>query len=251
MLASHRKAGGVGTLHLIRVEDPSAFGCVVHDASGRVSAFVEKPPRETAPTDEINAGTYLLEREVLDVIPAGRMVSIERETFPELIAAGRALYAYTTNDYWLDIGRPEHYLRAHRDVLDGLCRLAPLADPNVHRGRIWNVGDAGIPAGVEGPVFLADDAVIEPGARVGPYAVLGERVRVATEASVAVSVVWTGAVIEPRATVIGSVLADNVRIGSGAYVHDGTVVGHDAEIPAETSVPPHSRIVAEAAVAPT
>ncbi len=150
MLASHRKAGGVGTLHLIRVEDPSAFGCVVHDASGRVSAFVEKPPRETAPTDEINAGTYLLEREVLDVIPAGRMVSIERETFPELIAAGRALYAYTTNDYWLDIGRPEHYLRAHRDVLDGLCRLAPLADPERHRGRIWHVGDAGIPAGVRG-----------------------------------------------------------------------------------------------------
>jgi mannose-1-phosphate guanylyltransferase len=251
MLASHRKAGGVGTLHLIRVEDPSAFGCVVHDASARVSAFVEKPPRETAPTDEINAGTYLLEREVLDAIPAGRMVSIERETFPDLIAAGRPLYAYTTDDYWLDIGRPEHYLRAHRDVLDGVCRLAPLADPEMHRGRIWRVGDAGIPAGVEAPVFLADDVVIAPGARVGPYAVLGERVRVATEATVAVSVVWTGAVIERRATVMGSVLADNVRIGSGAYVHDGTVVGHDAEIPAETSVPPHSRIVAEAAVAPT
>jgi mannose-1-phosphate guanylyltransferase len=251
MLASHRKAGGVGTLHLIRVEDPSAFGCVVHDASGRVSAFVEKPPRETAPTDEINAGTYLLEREVLDAIPAGRMVSIERETFPELIAAGRPLYAYTTDDYWLDIGRPEHYLRAHRDVLDGVCRLAPLADPEMHRGRIWRVGDAGIPAGVEAPVFLADDVEIAPGARVGPYAVLGERVRVATEATVAVSVVWTGAVIERRATVMGSVLADNVRIGSGAYVHDGTVVGHDAEIPAETSVPPHSRIVAEPAVAPT
>ncbi len=251
MLAYHRESGGIGTLHLIRVEDPSAFGCVVHDRAGRVSAFVEKPPRETAPTDEINAGTYLLEREVLAAIPAGRSVSIERETFPELIAGGRPLYAYTTGDYWLDIGRPEHYLRAHRDVLDGLCRLAPLADPERHRGRIWHVGDAGVPAGVQAPVFLADGVTIAPGARVGPYAVLGEGVRVATEASVELSIVWAGAIIEPRATVIGSVLANNVRVGSGAYVHDGTVVGHDAEIPADASVPPHSRIVAEAAVAPT
>jgi len=251
MLANHRKTGGIGTLHLIRVDDPSAFGCVVHDASGRVSAFVEKPSRESAPTDEINAGTYLLEREVLDAIPAGRNISIERVTFPELIANGRPLYAYTTDDYWLDIGRPEHYLRAHRDVLDGICRLAPLADPEMHRGRIWRVGDAGIPPGVAAPAFLADDATIELGASVGPYAVLGERVHVATDASVELSILWTGATIEPRATVVGSVLADNVRVGSGAYVHDGTVVGHDAEIPPDTIVPPHSRIVAEAAVAPT
>jgi NDP-sugar pyrophosphorylase family protein len=77
MLAAHQKHGGVASLHLIRVEDPSAFGCVVHDANGRISAFVEKPKREEAPTNEVNAGTYLLEPDVLDAIPAGRAVSIE------------------------------------------------------------------------------------------------------------------------------------------------------------------------------
>ncbi len=251
MLDYHRKAGGLGTLHLIRVEDPSAFGCVVHDAAGRVSAFVEKPPRETAPTDEINAGTYLLEREVLAAIPAGRNVSIERETFPQLIADGRALYAFTTDDYWLDIGRPEHYLRAHRDVLEGRCKLAPLADPQMHRGRVWRLGDAGIPAEIHPPVYLGEGVELEPGASVGPHAVLSDGVRVATKASVALSVVWTGAVIEQRAQVLGSVLADNVRVGRDAYIHDGTVVGHDAEIPPGTVVPPHSRIVAERAVAST
>ena len=179
------------------------------------------------------------------------MVSIERETFPELIAAGRALYAYTTTT----IGSTS----AARSTI---CARIATCSTACAASRRWPIpmciaaasGMSATPGsrpGSKAAVFLADDAVIEPGARVGPYAVLGERVRVATEASVAVSVVWTGAVIEPRATVIGSVLADNVRIGSGAYVHDGTVVGHDAEIPAETSVPPHSRIVAEAAVAPT
>ena len=105
MLANHEAKGGVASLHLITVEDPSAFGCVVHDATGRISAFVEKPKREEAPTNEVNAGTYLLDRSVLDAIPAGRPVSIERETFPELIASGKALYAYTTSDYWIDLGQ--------------------------------------------------------------------------------------------------------------------------------------------------
>ena len=95
MLAYHQVKGGIATIHTIRVEDPSPFGCVVHDPAGRVESFVEKPPREHAPTDEINAGTYLLEREILDRIPAGRPVSIESETFPQLIAQGVGLYAYT------------------------------------------------------------------------------------------------------------------------------------------------------------
>ncbi len=131
MLAYHREKGGIGTLHLIRVEDPSAFGCVVHDAAGpRSRPSSRSRPRGEAPTNEVNAGTYLLEREVLDRIPAGRPVSIERETFPAIIAAGRPLYAFTTDDYWIDLGRPEAYLDAHRHVFDGAMPLglAPEAD---------------------------------------------------------------------------------------------------------------------------
>ncbi|MBV9438614.1 MAG: nucleotidyltransferase family protein, partial [Candidatus Eremiobacteraeota bacterium] len=82
MLEVHRARAGLGTLHLIRVPDPSAFGCVAHDDRGRVLHFIEKPPAGEAPTNEINAGTYLLEREILDAIPSGRPVSIEREIFP-------------------------------------------------------------------------------------------------------------------------------------------------------------------------
>lgn len=252
MVAYHREKGGAGVLHLIPVDDPSPFGCVVHERDGRVTAFVEKPPRETAPTNEINAGTYLLEPEVLAAIPADRAVSIERETFPELVAGRRPLYAYTTSDYWIDIGRPDQYLSAHRDILDGRFHLDPLADPASHGGRLWPRGEADPPIGVRPPVFLGEGVELEPGATVGPYAVLGDRTRVAAGANVSHSVLWDGVVLQPSARVVGSIIASNVRVGDGAYVQDGSVIGHDAEIERDAVVAPHSRIAARApAVAET
>jgi NDP-sugar pyrophosphorylase family protein len=251
MLAYHREKGGLGVLHLIRVDDPSAFGCVVHDRSGRVTAFVEKPPRGEAPTDEINAGTYLLEPAVLDLIPAGRIVSIERETFPAVIAGSKPLYAHTTTDYWIDLGRPEHYLQAHRDILDGRLRLDPLADPEAHRGRFWLRGDTDIPPGIVAPAYTGEGVTLAPGATVGPYAVVGTEARIGAEATVTSSVLWTGAIVEAGARVDGAILASNVRVGRGAKVLSGTVAGHDACIEADAVVPPHSRIVAEPATANT
>jgi mannose-1-phosphate guanylyltransferase len=246
MVAFHREKGGLGVLHLIPVDDPSPFGCVVHDGSGRVTAFVEKPPRETAPTNEINAGTYLLEPEVLAAIPAGRAVSIERETFPGLVASRRPLYAFTTDDYWIDIGRPDQYLSAHRDILDGRFRLAPLADPTSHRGRLWLRDGPEVPAGVRTPAFLGDGVELGPGAIVGPYAVIGDHSEVGAGANVSHSVVWDGVAVQPGARVEGSIVASNVRVGPRAHVHNGSVIGHDAEIEPDAVIAPHSRISARA-----
>jgi NDP-sugar pyrophosphorylase family protein len=242
MMAYHWEKGGLGVLHLIPVDDPSPFGCVVHDAQGRVTAFVEKPPREQAPTNEINAGTYLLEPDVLDAIPAGRAVSIEREIFPEILAGSRPLYAYTTTDYWIDVGRPDQYLQAHRDILDGRLRLGPLADPESHRGRTFALGGPDLPPGIRPPVFLGEGVELEPGAQVGPYAVLGDDTHVGKGANVSSSVVWDNVRIETGASIRGSILASNVHVGSDEIEHEGTVVGHDAEIEPNTVVPPHSRV---------
>ncbi|HZW54196.1 MAG TPA: NDP-sugar synthase [Candidatus Elarobacter sp.] len=240
MLDYHRRKGGIGTLHLVPVEDPSRFGCVVHDAAGRVESFVEKPPPGEEPTNEINAGTYLLEREVLERIPAGRPVSIERETFPELIAAGdRALYAYTTDDYWIDLGKPEAYLDAHRHIFDGVMPLGLTPE-------IDGPGRETIPASaVRPPVFVGAGCRVAPDAVVGPYAVLGDGCTVEAGAVVADSLLWDGVTVERGARVDWAIVASRARIGAGAHVGHGAVIGHDAQIVPGARIEENARVAAE------
>ena len=118
LIAFHRAAGAEATIALHPVEDPSRYGVVVTDDAGRVSAFIEKPAREDAPTNLINAGTYVFEPSVLDRIDEGRKVSVERETFPALAADG-SLYAMADHAYWLDTGTPATFLQANVDMLNG------------------------------------------------------------------------------------------------------------------------------------
>jgi mannose-1-phosphate guanylyltransferase len=245
MLHLHREKAGLGVLHLIRVEDPSAFGCVVHDADGRIRSFVEKPPRDQAPTNEINAGTYLLTPDVLHLIPPERNVSIEREIFPQLLAAGAKMYAHTTEDYWIDVGRPEHYRAIHQDVLDGILKLALLADPGAHRGTFYLPGKVEKRVGVVPPSFIGSDAVLLEGATAGPYAVLGSGVQLGTNAAVVRSILWENVVVEPGARIEGAIIASGAKIGRGAIVHPGAVIAHDVVIAAEAIVPPDARITAE------
>ena len=126
LVAFHRERGAEGTIALHPVADPSAFGVVPTDDEGRVTAFVEKPPRDEAPTNEINAGTYVLEPSVLDRIPEGGRVSIERETFPAMVR-DRGLFARSDDRYWLDTGTPAAYLEANFDYLDG--KRGPIVVP--------------------------------------------------------------------------------------------------------------------------
>jgi mannose-1-phosphate guanylyltransferase len=238
MRAYHEKQGGVASLHLIRVDDPSAFGCVVHDASGRISAFVEKPKREEAPTNEINAGTYLLDASVLDAIPSGRPVSIERETFPQLIAAGRKLYAYTTSDYWIDLGKPQAYLDSHRNIFDGSMPLGvqPGAD---------GPGAKGVPSSaIIPPIFVGRNVRVAPDAQIGPYTVLGDDCEVGSGAVVADSLLWDGVVVEAGARLDWAIVASRARIGAGAVVGRGSVIGHDANVPPNAAVGEDARIPA-------
>ncbi len=202
----HRAKGADATLHLIAVDDPSAFGVVALGADGRIERFVEKPAPGTAPSNLINAGTYVLEPSVLARIPAGEKVSIERITFPSIVADG-AIYGMATADYWIDTGKPDLYLGANLDLVTGrrpqhACH--PVADgADVHPDAI--VIDSVVDAG----------AVLHAGAHV-------ER-----------SVVLAGAVVEQGAVVRDSVVMGHVRsggslidsvLGAGAVVDSGEVL---------------------------
>ena len=209
----HEDRGAEATIALTRVEDPSAFGVVPTDENGRVIRFVEKPPPGQAPTDWINAGTYVLEASVIRDIPAGRAVSIERETFPGLLAADGKLFAMPSPGYWLDIGTPVKYLQANADVLAG--RLSAAGSPN-------SSGQAG-PGGPGSSV--ADDAEVT-GSVIGPGAQVGERARIIR------SVLLEGARVAPAAEVVDSVIGPGAVVGSGAVVSELSIVGAGAEVAA-------------------
>ncbi len=230
LLAFHLSHGAEGSISLHPVDDPSAFGVVPTDEKGRLPAFVEKPPKHEAVTDLINAGTYVLEPSVLDRIPGGRRVSIERETFPAMVAEG-SLYALADSSYWLDTGTPETYLAAHWDLLEGRRPGPPAPGARESGGGVWLLGAPEAEPGAElrGPALLGDGALVRRGAVVD-RSVVGHDCAVEPGALVVRSVLLPGATVEADATVSGSIVGPGARVGACSDVRALTVVGGGAVV---------------------
>ena len=208
LVRSHRDANADVTLHLQRVEDPSRFGSVPTDPDGRVTAFLEKTPNP--PTDQINAGCYVFRRDVLESIPAGRRVSVERETFPGLLTAGAHLHGFVDASYWLDVGTPEAFVRGSADLVRGLAPTSALPGPK---------GEALVLEGAE----VAADATVTGGSTVGAGS------RVASGARVDGAVLFDGVTVAENAVVENSVLGAGARVGKGAVLK-GVVLGDGASV---------------------
>ncbi len=224
----HRMTGAEGTIALHPVADPSAFGVVPTDADGRVTAFVEKPARDEAPTNEINAGTYVLESSVLKRIAASGRVSIERETFPAMVR-DQTLFALSDDSYWLDTGTPAAFLQANQDVLMG------------RRGRVLAPGahDRGDGIHLEGSSKLE-------GELIGP-SVIFSGCEVAASARVERSVLGAGTIIGPRAVVVDSVLMEGSHVADDAKVV-GSIMGPRSTVGQRGDVRPVSVLGAGAVV---
>lgn len=193
----HRARRAEATIALTPVDDPSRYGVVPTDPDGRVQAFIEKPAAAEAPTNLINAGTYVLEPSVLDRIPSGGPVSIERATFPQLVDA-RCLYALASTADWIDAGTPATYLRANLERV--------------------------------GRTPIHPSATLHPGATVtGSW--IGPDVTIGAGAVVERSVVLDGAVVGDDATIRASVVGWRARVGAAAVVVDGSVLGCEVEVP--------------------
>ena len=220
LIRFHESAGGIATLTLHPVEDPSSYGLVPTGEDGAVEAFLEKPDPSDVVTDQINAGAYVLRREVVDLIPEGRAVSIERDVFPRLV--GKGLYGHRLLGYWMDIGTPDRYLQASWDILEG---------------RV----ETDVPAG-EGAVLLEEGCEIAVDATIGPRAVIARGSVVGPRGSVVGSVLDDGCRVGSAAAVSGAILAPGVEVGDGATIEAGAVVGEAARIAADARVPGTARI---------
>lgn len=204
MVAMHRERGADATIALTHVEDARPFGLVPTGDDGRVIEFREKPS-ELVPGD-INAGTYVLEAAALEGWPRGENASIERDIFPRLIADGRPVFGFVSDAYWLDLGTPEQYLRAHVDLIDGRVSGHPV---------------------YAGPFVQTDD--VDPRAEVGRHVALGPGVAVAGGADLRDSVLLQAASVGEDAVVHRSILGPRSSVGAGSRVVD-SVLGADATV---------------------
>lgn len=201
LIRHHEQTEALATLGLYPVDDPTAYGLVRHRSGGEITEFLEKPDLAEIDTDEVNAGTYVLEREVLAEVEPDANVSIERDVFPRLV--GRGLHGVRLEGYWMDIGTPDRYLQASWDILEG--RVATDVEPTAPG------------------VFAHPDAEIDPAATLGPRAVIGAGCRIGANASVEGSVLLSGCEVGEGAFVRGSILAEQVTIDGQAVVEDSVI----------------------------
>lgn len=214
------------TLHLIEVEDARAFGCVPIDGAGRVTAFLEKMPEPV--TNLVNAGCYVFRRSVIDSIPTGRPVSVERETFPALLADGALVLAHVESSYWRDLGTPEAYVAGSRDLVLGL------------------VASAALP-GHTGQALVDPSATVDPTALVHGGSVVGGGAVVGAGAVVDASVVLAGARIAEHAVIRRSLIGERVVVGAGTTVAD-SVAGDDADLGAANEFHDGARVWTSAVI---
>ncbi len=240
LIRRHEERDAVGTLALHPVEDVTGYGLVRRREDGEILEFLEKPDPAEVDTDEISAGAYVLERSVLDLIPEGRAVSIEREVFPRLV--GQGLYSRRLEGYWMDIGTPERYLQATWDILTNRVETeigARLDGDGLLVEEGVRVSES---ARVAAPALIEHGADLDADARVGERAVIGRGTEVGKGASVRDSVVLHGCWIGPGAQVDGAILASGVKVGERAQVAAGSVVGEGAHIDPHAKLEPGARV---------
>ena len=215
----HERTGARATLCLVAVDDTESYGVVPTKDDGEVEAFLEKSPGP-APTNRINAGAYLLEREVIDQIPPGRSVSIEREIFPSLV--GHGLYGYLAAGYWMDVGTPRRYLEGTWDLLAGVVQ-STLPERDETGSLVYEGG-------------------LTSGAHIGPQAVVGHHCNVGSDSSVERAVLHDRVTVGADCSLRECIVAEGARLGDGAEVRPGAVIGKDARIGAGAVIEEDARV---------
>ena len=239
LVRSHESAGGMLTLALSPVADASAFGVVRTTSASnrgtpRVLEFTEKPS-DSGPAD-ISVGAYVMEPDIFQLIPRQRPSSLEHEVFPAVVAAGRPVGAHRHSGYFTDIGVLSRYRQAHRDALDGRIRIPGVGRPNPGGVIVDETASVHPAARLTGPALVGPGAQVREGAEIGPYSVLGRRVRVEAGARVRDSILWADTRVSEEAVVSGSILGVSGFVGPGARLAEA-VLGDKSTVAAHSTVP--------------
>lgn len=244
----HKKKRALATLALVHSENPREFGIVIIDDDQRVQRFLEKPTWGQVFSDTINTGIYVLEPEVLRLIPKDRPFDFSKELFPQILGSGDPLFGYVADGYWSDIGNLEQYLQTHHELLEGAAEISP---PGIRMGSdIW-IGEGAVihpKADLTGPVFVGQYARVEHGAEVGSHTVIGNNVVLMENSHVERSIVWDNSYIGSQTRIHRAVVGkkcdikNGTRLEQGVVVGDECIVGDNAVISHDVKIYPFKRI---------
>jgi mannose-1-phosphate guanylyltransferase len=258
-IAQHERTGARATLALVPVEDPTAYGLVHLEQDRSVRDFVEKPssdhteggaagrrpasragrdPLPQSYTNLISAGAYVLEREILDLVPSDCNVSIEREVWPRLIGDG--LFGSPSQSYWLDIGTPERYLQGTFDIIEG--NVATAVQERLGSDYLAVDKDAEVLGRVIPPAVIERGVSIAEGAHVGSLVVLGQDVSIGAGSVVERAVIMNGAEIGAGCTLRDCIVAAGARVGAGTRITGGAVLGEGVTVGADNVIAHGARI---------
>jgi mannose-1-phosphate guanylyltransferase len=227
LIEKHIKSQATATIALCQVEDPSRYGVAEMADDNRITRFVEKPAKGTAPTNLINAGIYVLSPEIFSYIPKGKTVSMEREVFPKLAQQGK-LYGHVVHGLWIDIGKPEEYLQTNKIILDTLAKA--------QKTRNTNKFETKKPIALDKGVSIGEKSVI------GPYAILGKNVTVGKNVQISDSVIFQDARIGDYASVNGAIIGEAAVIGKKVKISQGCIVADQAKIRDNVSLPEEAAV---------
>ena len=232
LIEAHKKKGAKVTIALKEVEDPSAFGLVILGKGDRIKKFVEKPAEfEWIEDRTINAGIYVMDVDLLEKIPAGQEVSLERAFFPMLIADDVPVYGKVFDGYWLDVGTFSSYFKAHQDILAGKIRVSVPGKFKKSEG-VWVQEHVKIAEGAEikPPVFIGENTVIGEGVVISEYTVIGSRCTIQKDARVESSILHEEVLVGENARIRESLLGKGVIIEPGVYIRSGNILGSGSVI---------------------
>jgi len=228
----HRKRGARVTISLVRVKDPTAYGLVFTDKDGKVERFLEKPSREEATVNTINAGVYILNRDVMDDIPSGTNYTFEKGLYPMLLERGDPMYGYIYSGYWIDIGSPEKYLKACIDLASGSVHsMFPLDEKAP--GGIYGHPTAKLDslAEITGPCYFDKGTTVAGGCKIGPNVFTGRNVCISNNAKINNSIILDGTTIDTGAVITHSLISPHCRIGEHVLLSKGTLLGAYSRVP--------------------
>jgi mannose-1-phosphate guanylyltransferase/phosphomannomutase len=239
---AHKQKKAVASIVLKRVPNPLEFGVVITDDDGRIRRFLEKPSMSEVFSDTINTGTYILEPEVLKLLPADQEVDFSKDLFPQLLERNDPMYGLIGEGYWEDVGNLQSYRQAHYDILEEKIHIdMPFTK---HEGNIW-VGEGTIispSANITGPVVIGHNCQIGPGVTITPGTVIGDNVIVGENSSLKRPVIWNNVYIGEETALRGCVIGKNSSVKRGANILEGAIIANECVVGEHANIKPNVKV---------